>query len=819
MQFKRCLITLYDIASTIIVAWLFSFALVTPAWAYIDPSVMTYTIQAVAGVAVALSAVAGVALRRGRKVLYKLVDVDEDAKKQFEPDVSRTTEAPVAHVSVHCADEVSADGHSPIAQDDADTQEGVASHEDAARQVAVSQEDAAERNDASLPIAGAVDVAGEAGVPGHAEVDKPANFAEVPESKEAVESVEPQEPAKSQGTQESAKSQESAKPKKPKNRFLQGDPNPFRPKWKQRILYALVATAFTIFTVFVFAPLEVVGGSVGSLVFSVGDIWWVLIPPALGIVAAWSLLISALRGRAFGFAVLLTFGVGLAAYIQSLVLNVGLPLANGDTIVWSDYMGMHVISALVWIVVIVGVLTYGHFRNKRAQGIAAIAAAFLFIVQFVGAASLFVSPTEVTEVTGGGGDALNTDLMHRTEVVMTEDQLYTVNPNHNVIVFVLDTYDNAYLNSALRSRHDVTQDVLDEFTGFTYFKNATSAMIPTRFAIPFMMTGEMPTPDEPFSVYKANRYARSTFLQEIADLDYSIGLYSDSLTIGALPQEEQNRITDLTVNMHKLSSETVDFGGALYALYQMGLYRDAPWPFKWAFWYYTDSINAMIVKYDPEALPEETIYVIDDIRYYNRLEKYGLTLEEGDYEGGFRFIHLLGSHYPFNYDEYVNDLGVDGSSVIPQSIGALRIVATYIQDLKDLGVYEDTTIIVTADHGYWTITLDPIEETSTPIMFVKPAQSAALDELPMIDDMTPVSHLDLQATILEAMGADPGEWKAYGYSMLSPDEIPSDRVRLYLTTDSEPDLTDVRLREYAIDGDAQDWSTWSETGRIWSTQE
>ena len=72
---------------------------------------------------------------------------------------------------------------------------------------------------------------------------------------------------------------------------------------------------------------------------------------------------------------------------------------------------------------------------------------------------------------------------------------------------------------------------------------------------------------------------------------------------------------------------------------------------------------------------------------------------------------------------------------------------------------------------------------------------------------------------LEAMGADPSEWQAYGYSMLSPDEIPDDRVRLYLTTDSEPDLTDVRLREYAIDGDAQVWENWSETGRIWSTQE
>ena len=104
-------------------------------------------------------------------------------------------------------------------------------------------------------------------------------------------------------------------------------------------------------------------------------------------------------------------------------------------------------------------------------------------------------------------------------------------------------------------------------------------------------------------------------------------------------------------------------------------------------------------------------------------------------------------------------------------------------------------------------------------MFVKPAQSTELDELPMADDMTPVSHLDLQATILEAMGADESEWQAYGYSMLSSDEIPDDRVRLYLTTDSEPDLTDVRLREYAIDGDSQVWENWSETGRIWSTQE
>ncbi|WP_418954077.1 hypothetical protein, partial [Tractidigestivibacter sp.] len=47
-----------------------------PALAYVDPSVMTYTIQALAAVAVALSAVLGVAFRRTRKALMRLLHID-----------------------------------------------------------------------------------------------------------------------------------------------------------------------------------------------------------------------------------------------------------------------------------------------------------------------------------------------------------------------------------------------------------------------------------------------------------------------------------------------------------------------------------------------------------------------------------------------------------------------------------------------------------------------------------------------------------------------------------------------------------------------
>ena len=54
---------LFDIVSALLLATIVLAAFPRPALAYVDPSVMTYTIQAVAGAAVALSAVLGVALQ------------------------------------------------------------------------------------------------------------------------------------------------------------------------------------------------------------------------------------------------------------------------------------------------------------------------------------------------------------------------------------------------------------------------------------------------------------------------------------------------------------------------------------------------------------------------------------------------------------------------------------------------------------------------------------------------------------------------------------------------------------------------------------
>lgn len=53
---------------------------------YIDPSVMTYAIQAGAGIAIAIGAFVGLYFRKVKKKVAKKLNIDENRKKEVESD-------------------------------------------------------------------------------------------------------------------------------------------------------------------------------------------------------------------------------------------------------------------------------------------------------------------------------------------------------------------------------------------------------------------------------------------------------------------------------------------------------------------------------------------------------------------------------------------------------------------------------------------------------------------------------------------------------------------------------------------------------------
>ena len=80
---KKTIKTLFTLGITAFCAMLF---FGVNGKAYIDPSVMTYMIQAIAGLVIAIGAAVGIYFRRAKKKLNETLNIDENRNKEVETD-------------------------------------------------------------------------------------------------------------------------------------------------------------------------------------------------------------------------------------------------------------------------------------------------------------------------------------------------------------------------------------------------------------------------------------------------------------------------------------------------------------------------------------------------------------------------------------------------------------------------------------------------------------------------------------------------------------------------------------------------------------
>ena len=669
---KRLLVVLFDTASITLAATLVVLIAAPQAHAYVDPSVMTYTIQAVAGVAVALSAVLGVALRRTRKVVFRVLKIDENANKIVEP---------------------------------------------------------------------------------------------------AVHTIDPRSAGAEERLREAAEEAEQA-------RILLDRGPRVRPlSWPQRFFRALVGVGFLVATVFIVTPLELVGGGADSLNFGFFDVLPIVLSAGAAGTLALALVLSLFRGRVFDIVLTIVVALGLCCYVQSLVLNGPLPVADGTSINLSKFKTITVVGTAVWLAIIVSLLVMNAKKASVCRPLLIGLSLGLLVVQGASVVSVGAAAAERQET--------------NPPVLMTTKGLYDVGAESNVVVFVLDTFDTRLMEDLLAS----DPAILDDFTGFTYFRNATGSMIPTRYGVPYLLSGTMPQEGQTYQEYVDSRYRDSSFMKDISQAGYDIGIYSDSVRTGDSPYTNgfndypSNFITDGHVELNALP--------LLSALTKMSLYREAPWPLKPLFWFYTDEINRSSISETMEP------YIMDDIAYADKLFDEGLEIS--DEPKAFRFIHLIGAHAPFT-------MGADGRKAAgetdqhTQAQGSLRVVVEYIQQLKKLDLYDNATIIITSDHGDWYITDEALDRPTTPFLLVKPSETAEEAAAPLKVSDAPTGHLDFNATVINAVG---GDSSSYGPTVFEVE--PGDRPRFYWMTTSDGH-NDLQWREYEIDGDVLDFNDWRLTG-------
>ena len=225
-----------------------------------------------------------------------------------------------------------------------------------------------------------------------------------------------------------------------------------------------------------------------------------------------------------------------------------------------------------------------------------------------------------------------------------------------------------------------------------------------------------------------------------------------------------------------------DIGNFIKLLSNLIIYKNFPDLLKQYVWISGTEFNSL-----KEVESEEILFDNNNIIFYNTMQNSSFTTQNDN--KCFKFIHLSGVHYPYYINQNVEEVPDSETSDVQCARGALKIVQDYMEKMQEKNVYDNSTIIIMADHGYyWDGVL------TNPVLLVKPKKSIGRLEL----SNAPVSHHDFQPSILSFAGLnDNGKWGESYYDISEQENRERLFYQYYLM---EGDVNgNYRLIEYSID--------------------
>ncbi len=453
----------------------------------------------------------------------------------------------------------------------------------------------------------------------------------------------------------------------------------------------------------------------------------------------------------------------LMGYIQNMFLNGELQSMDGNDQIWE--FSTKFINAFIWIAVIMAFIIIGCKKNVVFKA-SKLLCWYITLIQAFSLVYLVIT----------------SDLGTKEYAALTNQGALQIAENDNVLVFVLDCYEGDWFEEILEEDKDFTAPLAD----FTYYRNGTAKFFHTDAAIPYMLTG-VEWDEAHKDDYYDYAYENSDLLKTIYEQGFDLGIYT---ALRYIPESAYPMLQNYNGNMEYKYNVIKVFNMMVNA----SLYKMSPFCMKIMHSYYSGDINNYIVGKDAWNIENDSLF-------HNYLVSEGVSIKEG-LDKAFRFYHMFGLHSPYCLRE---DLRYDATgrecSMYSQGRASMKIVYEYLEQLKQLGKYDDATIIITADHGRGSIMDDPLRQsgspdrTSRPIFIIK--QPYEHNEA-MIINNAPVSQSQLVPTYIKAIGLD---WEKYGrtFSEISEDEQIERKVvecRMAITV-------------FSVNGDVSDLDSWT----------
>ena len=523
---------------------------------------------------------------------------------------------------------------------------------------------------------------------------------------------------------------------------------------KNKLKLGAVLGLFFVFTVFFYGPAGIYLSNADELKFGLG----VVIKVALIVSVILFLLIVGFSlivpKKLFLWYMLIFLGVALGFYVQGNYINYNYGVMDGSDIKWGDYTKYGLLNTAIWgICFIVPFIIYLIVRkkdkaliNKIVMGICA----FLIVIQI----PAFIS------------QAMSYKKKNTESLVITTNEMFDYAPDNNIIVFMLDGIDEAYYEDYL-TRHPEYEPNLP---GFVRYDNAMTGGARTMMGMPIFYSGKPYNRQDTYSAYIDEVYKGDNLLNKMYDAGYNVRVYSETLFYS-------NDTAKVVDNFEMVSDPVTSEYMLTRKLYKLSLFKFMPHFLKSRFWMDTSEFEA--------AMTRDNNYEFNDVKFYEEYTKRHINIDES-LQKTFTVYHMKGTHRPFNMNRHCQEKGRTNRK--EQMAGVFKIVKEMLDEMKQKGIYDSSTILITADHG----DLDLCQH-----MICMLKESGSTDEFRI--SHAPVSSFDFPIYLASVAGQT--MTNDYGTDMLS---LAEDEKRTRYLFRNSSDNSRLVVRMYNTDSTADD---------------
>jgi hypothetical protein len=369
----------------------------------------------------------------------------------------------------------------------------------------------------------------------------------------------------------------------------------------------------------------------------------------------------------------LIFGTGILLFIQGNFLVWDYGLLDGEAIEWNKYNWQGELDGAIWICILICCLVF-YKKNYKIST--------FFSLSLVSLQSIVLIFT-----LSGKPETWRSE--SKKEDTAFPEQMARYSSSFNIIHVILDSLET---NTALEV---ISENSLEHyFNGFVMFKENLTAATGTVLSIPSIFSEEVYDGSEELESYRRRALVDNAYYKYLKEAGFDINVISS-----LIPQEVATS-SHIIRGSYATKSENDIYEVA--TLMDIILFRYLPHYIKKKIYNNQNwTVRRFNLTTDPS--PRNKKNLLGHYPFKAFFKQYISLLRTGEAKPSFHIIHLLPPHPPFVTDEncecsdHVRTYNRANYKIEVRCV--LELFTTFLEKLKNIGLYDSSLIILQGDHG------------------------------------------------------------------------------------------------------------------------